>query len=56
MQCFVCGKPVIPQGGYFKTQLFNGEKITHVPCKPLFFYEKGKEKQEPLPLDWRDQE
>lgn len=40
MKCFVCSKTVIPQGGYFKTQLFNGEHLCHITCKPVFFYQK----------------
>lgn len=48
MICIVCGKPVVPQGGYFKTQLHDGKKITHVACKPVFFYQKSEEKQEDM--------
>lgn len=57
MQCFVCGKPVLPERGYFKTQLFDGKKICHISCRPHFFYEKPEDKQEKLfePEDWREQ-
>lgn len=58
MVCFVCGKPVIPHGGYFKTQLFNGESLCHLLCKPLLFYEKAEQKQDDLFIpspNWKEE-
>jgi hypothetical protein len=39
MECFVCKKGVIPEKGYFKTQLWNGKLICHVQCQPKFYFD-----------------
>ena len=39
MICFMCHKSIVPEGGYFKTQLWNGKYLCHVPCQPKFYYD-----------------
>lgn len=56
MQCFMCDKPVIPEKGYFKTQLWNKKEICHVGCEPKFCYDnKPEEKDDKQPELWREQ-
>lgn len=42
MKCFMCDKPVVPEKGYFRTQLW-GNKICHVDCKPKFYHDNKPE-------------
>lgn len=39
MQCFVCRHEVIPEKGYFKTSLWNGNLICHQKCQPTFYWD-----------------
>lgn len=55
----MCNQPVIPEKGYFKTQLWNQKHICHVQCEPQFHYDNKPEEdsgQQSLPVDsWREQ-
>lgn len=56
--CFMCERPIIPEKGYFKTQIF-GTKMCHLPCQPKFYYEnKAPEdngQKQLFPEEWREQ-
>lgn len=47
MQCFMCHQQIVPEKGYFKTQLWNGKLACHERCKPKFYWDnKPPEKDE----------
>lgn len=43
MICFMCEKPILPEKGYFRTQLWNGKKLCHVNCRPKFYFDNKPE-------------
>jgi hypothetical protein len=55
----MCEKPIIPEKGYFKTQLF-GKKMCHVGCEPKFYYDNkppeiDQSQKQLFPEEWREQ-
>ena len=56
MECFICEKTIVPEKGYFKTQMWNSKLICHDKCRPTFYWDnKPEEKYDKQPELWREQ-
>lgn len=47
----MCRQPIIPEKGYFRTQMWNSRLMCHDKCRPTFYWDtKPEEDTAQLPL------